>query len=473
MKFRNTILFGIILLLLIGYVYFFEVKKAREEVKKEEEAKQVFLLDWDQVAELRIHKGEKTIVCKMEREEGARPGHEGKWTIVEPIAVEADQATIRGMVSTLKGLKIERVVDDAPADPSPYGLKDPQQSLVVKLSEETESHALSIGKVNPIGNTLYVQKEGEERILLVKAGIEGHVEKDLFDFREKRFLKFIRNDVDRISLKKNSSEIVLEKGEGGEWKLITPHSFRAAKNEVDKVFSKLANLKAQAFEDEPSEDLSVYGFDRPQVKLVLREGGETKELLVGKEIRGEGQVWARSIPGGPIVRLSTTVLENLEINTADLREKKVFRMSRFQVGTLKIRRGEEELVVEKVQTEWQVVRPREGKANKTIVDNILIAATGLKMEEFAEQGSPGDYGIDESSTVITLITHDKEKEDSLTLGKEVEVEDQGEKRIWVQSSSLEVIGQVDGAFPEKIPENFQYVFSEEAEYEAVKTPMQQ
>lgn len=177
MKFRTTLIAALLLALFGAYVYFFEFKKAEEEKKQEEEEKKVFSIDWEKLEGLEITNAHGTFLMEKreaEAEEGSPAGaQQTEWRITEPLQADADDSAINGMVSNLKGVKLEQVVTESPENLEPYGLKEPEIRIALRVAEGAEApKPLLVGAKSPIGSNSYAVWEGDDKVLLLSTHLD-------------------------------------------------------------------------------------------------------------------------------------------------------------------------------------------------------------------------------------------------------------------------------------------------------------
>jgi len=99
----------------------------------------------------------------------------GEWMIVEPLEAKADSLEVGGLVDAFADLKIDRVVEKAGGDPKKYDIPQREVSLWVK-GQDRPVHIL-LGPPNKIDATVYAQKEGDPRIVLLPSTLTTPLER--------------------------------------------------------------------------------------------------------------------------------------------------------------------------------------------------------------------------------------------------------------------------------------------------------
>ncbi|MGQ9585028.1 MAG: DUF4340 domain-containing protein [Anaerolineae bacterium] len=166
MRLRNTLILLVLLALLGGYVYFFEVRGGGSGVgpTPTPSSVQVLGLNASDVSKLTVEGAEGTV--RLSRPAG------GSWQMEVPSQAEADDVRVNSVVSSLAWLSASRAITET-TDLEPFGLAAPSWKVEITLADGTREQVY-IGDTNPAGSQYYVRKEGDPAIYLVYAStIEG------------------------------------------------------------------------------------------------------------------------------------------------------------------------------------------------------------------------------------------------------------------------------------------------------------
>ena len=230
------------------YIYFFEHRKAQEDKEREEAAKKVFSIDWEDLTGLRVEDSFGTFLMEKTRKgeeeaPGAGSGVQGQeWRLLEPVKTDGDDTVLNGLVNTLKDLEIAQVVSEAPESLEPFGLKEPAIKIGIETASGGQKPALLlVGDKSPVGQNSYAMKEGEGKVLLLSSYLDTQFDKSPFGLRRKTMFSFNQNEVAGIGVLRNGQNRFELARQEGKWRLVQPFRSLAAESEARALLSNLAS----------------------------------------------------------------------------------------------------------------------------------------------------------------------------------------------------------------------------------------
>ncbi len=163
MKFRNTLILAVVVVVIGAFFYIFVVRPASrirtpDEVK--EEAKKVLPFERDQVESITIVRQDEELVLEKKEDE--------KWRLSSPVDARADSSQVSSLLTDLEYLKKEATIaeKDLPKEGvSAYGLDQPRYSLTVSL--EGRERTLQFGKLDAKEENVYVKFPEETCVYVV------------------------------------------------------------------------------------------------------------------------------------------------------------------------------------------------------------------------------------------------------------------------------------------------------------------
>jgi len=390
-------LIGIIILALVGgYYYFYEVRYRGEKLKAKEKSRKIYPLEKTNIQKIIYQRDGKKIVLKKNGTD---------WLILSPISAKADKKEVGTLVDTLSGIKVFRTLKDAEWDAPEFGLKKNPVSITFVSDKGTRAGA-TFGKVNPTNSYFYTRRGEEKKILLVWIYPKKLLQKSLYDFRVKKVLAIPANDVIGVRIERKGTTINLRKIGIHAWNVETPIKAKGDRYTIEGFISSLVGAKVIRFLDTPPKGPEAFGFNNPRLKISLtiksntakkpgaKPAGENKTektitLLTGKD-RDAGHLYVK-VAGSPSVMIvKKSFFKNADEKLFDLRDKNVWDFDTDNVTRIKFTRfGQDSLAIEAEKNKkagtWHLIKPSKMNADSRAVGNWLWDLSGLRVREFLDQ----------------------------------------------------------------------------------------
>jgi Domain of unknown function (DUF4340) len=408
--FRTTFLLLLVLLGLVGYIYFYEMKRPAATETAEQKQK-VFAVETATIEELEVKaaSGERTVLKKAG----------DAWRIVEPLEAKADEGEATGIVTNLASLDIQRVVDEKATDLAQYGLAPPRVEVGFKKAGQAEASRLLLGDTNATGGELYAKLPGSPRVFLVSSFLQSTFNKGTFDLRDKTILSFDPANVDTLEIVTNDQRLAFAKT-GGLWALTSPVAARADQGQVQGAVGSLQTLAMKSIAEPAAaeKDFAKYGLDKPELTATVGAGSARATIVVGKADQS-GFQYAKDASRPMIVTIDPALVNALR-NTADsFRPKDVFEFRSFNADRLEIARGASTVAFERVTdkdgaAKWKRLNPA-GDVETSGIDALLSALSGLSNDGYVD--AKAKTGADSPVAVVTAKFEDGKKEERVVFGK--------------------------------------------------------
>jgi hypothetical protein len=348
----------------------------------------------------------------------------GKWRIVKPRALRADNDLIAEFLDKLEGAKAVEFVDDAPKSLQPYGLDKPSKVTVwVGRDKDRAARTLLVGRPVPEKKGVYVKREGEPGVILTAEAVWTTFPKTVAALRDKMVVSYAADKLAKVEIIHGRETLGLEK-EGTGWKITAPETLRADSGPVTQLLWKIRDLQALGFLSEGAAEVPRF-LSKPEVIVRVWETGakEPKTLLLqsSNERRGGQPAALAAVQGqGPVVLVEGKALTELTPSVAQLRDRTVFPT--FDLGDVKRARvsgGDKPLIVEKSgETDWKQVEPARGATKDGRVANVLLALKSLKWKEIASKGGDdAKFGLDKPELEVSVFKADGAEVGTLLVGK--------------------------------------------------------
>ncbi len=408
--FRSTLVLFAILLGLLGYIYFYELKRPSPTEQAVQKQK-VFAVEADKIDEIQVRaaSGDRTVLKKTG----------GAWSIVDPVPTKADESEATGLVTNLASLEVQRVVDENPADIAQYGLASPRVEVAFKTAGQAEPVRLFIGDKTATGGEIYARRPSEKRVFLISSFLDTTFNKGTFDLRDKTILAFERDKVDAVEIASKDLRLSFAKV-ADRWTLTGPVATRVDPTAVEGVVGRLQTLvmKSIVAAEVADGDLAKYGLDKPALTATIGAGSARATLALGKADEA-GNLYARDLSKRAVVTVEAVLADDLKKKADDYRPKEVFEFRSFNATRLEITRGASTVAFERVTTKdglpkWRKLNPPKD-VGTTEIDALLAAVSALTVEQYVDAKTR--TGADTPVAIVVAKFEDGKKEERVVFGK--------------------------------------------------------
>jgi len=238
------------------------------------------------------------------KEKGAEEGQEEEaWDITSPKRLKADTQKVTDLISDVKNLSARDFIDE-PQDLKKYQLDPPRARVTLWEEGKPKPQVLLVGKESSKDTTsVFVKRESEPTVYTVSDWFVDKLETDLNKMRDLLVLKFDREDLQKIALKFDNKETVIQRKGESDWEVVQPEKVETETWKVTDIIGALENLRGDQFVTTKAtkEKLKEYGFDKPQVQVVLTfKDKSQRTLLVGKKKDQEALVYIKMAEADPV-----------------------------------------------------------------------------------------------------------------------------------------------------------------------------
>jgi len=407
LKWKNMAgLTGILVLLFIT-IYFFEIKGGEERESKKRTENLLFSVPEDDVVRIEIRSESDSVICEKMN---------NVWSIVKPISAGCDSLALSSNLTSLLESTIDRRILDTLTALEPFGLDLPCAEVTL-TGKDAAPQRLLIGDENPTGTSVYVKYPDKPNIFTTNKSLMTFVQKKPFDFRDKKIMHVVANEVNRIEvISKTKGKTKLEKTSDG-WNIISPVTMRADNNEVQSLLNRLQNTKAKSFEDEKPINLAKYGLSMPLLTIHLFSGeslAQSTFSIGAKNLADEsGASFAKESSRDPVFTVENWLTDNLLKSTFDLQDKNIVPNVRDQRKIDKViwKFDDKSYVCEKSDSvNWKLVSLDNVDADEKQMERWLNGIAELTADELVtySPGSLNSYGLNQPQVILSLFENGNE-----------------------------------------------------------------
>jgi len=443
-KFKTPLILALVFLGLLAVVLFVGKKPGQDGAEAGEKLVAVAAAD---VTSVTLKQGADVLTLRRD--------DKGGWMVAEPLQAEADAYAADSLASTLADLRIERVVEASGGDPKKYDIPQREASLTVKGT--AEPIRILIGPESSLDGTLYAQKAGDPRIVLLPGMVKSSLDKKLIDLRRKDVFRFEAKDVTAVRLKAKDSAWEARKTDG-EWRFISPLKTLFKESQMSSLLESLAGLKAKEFVSEAKTpaDLKSFGLDKAEYAVALSLPASSQELVFWLH-KADDKTYATTSQANRIIVPETDILFDLDRKPADLRESKAAVFFSWQADRLEIKKDGLALSVHKAANEkWYFDEAEKEEANGSKVDTFLRKIEGLEAAEYIDEPkAPAVYGLDKPTAEIVIRTKDTaaEKPSEKIVRLAAGQVDAEKKQAVLRNDRYTWLVKADASFLDEIPKD--------------------
>ncbi len=394
--FKRSIIGIVILALIGGYYYFYEIKYRGQKEKEKEISEKIYPLEKSDI---------QKIIYQREKEKIVLEKKNGKWVITEPVKAEVDKKTVTSLVDTFAKLKTFRKLKDVNIDDPDFGFKK-NPLKVTLIDKKGKTYTAIFGHQNPTNSYVYTLKGKGKDVLLVWLYPKKLLKETLFDLRFKKVLPLKPEQVTRILYVKGATSVEIKKIKDHEWKILSPIQAKGDRYAIEGFVSSVADGKVVRFLDTPPKDDTKFGWTSPRMTITFHfvpknrktEKGDkanetapknTKEksvkILIGKD-RDEKHLYVKIADQPTVMILKKDYLKDLDKKVFDFRDKNVWDYEIDDVIHVKYENPEKHLIIEAKKDlkkeVWNLVKPEKTRADTRAIESWLWDLSALRAKKF-------------------------------------------------------------------------------------------
>jgi ribosomal protein L12E/L44/L45/RPP1/RPP2 len=316
MRPKGLLIAVVVLAVLGGLIWWSNKKQAASPAKSATDTTiKLLTIPDDQFQEIRIKKrtGE---VENLKRENG-------KWRLVEPQPLAADQDTVTSIVSTLGALTADKIIEPNATDLASYGLTTPTLDITITKKDGKTAEVL-VGDSTPTNSGSYAKLAGDPRVFTVASFVKTSLDKSVNDLRDKRLLTFDSDKLTRVQLTAKGSTIEFGKNGQNEWQVLKPRPLRADSSQVEALVAKLRDARMDpAISDEDAKKAAAAFASGAKVAVAVlsdNSGDQTLDLRKDKD----KNYYTKSSAVEGVFKVPADIGDATDKGLDDFRNKKLF-----------------------------------------------------------------------------------------------------------------------------------------------------
>jgi hypothetical protein len=438
MKFRGLAVAVLVLAALGGAAWWSERKEKANANKPAADAPpKILSVPDDQFKQIDLIKktGETTELSKAD----------GKWRIVQPKPLAADQDSVTSLVTSLSSLASDRVIEDKASNLGSYGLATPSEQVKI-TRKDGKAQTLLIGDDTPTGSGAYAKVDNDPRVFSIASYTKSSLDKTSKDLRDKRLLTFNSDKLTRVDLTAKGQTIEFGKNNQNEWQILKPKPLRADGLPVDELVRKLKDAKMDTSGTDEDTKKAVAGFStgaRVAVASVTDASGN-QQIEVRKD--KDKNYFAKSSAVEGIYKVTSDLGDGLDKGLDDFRNKKLFDFGFNDPSKLDIRNGAAQAMYQKIGEKWMSgLKQMDSPSIQALVDKLR----DLTSTKFL------DFGNGPAVFEATVTSNDGKRVEKVSIWKQGAIYDakrEGEPAVYeLDAKAVEDLQKAAGGVKEFQP----------------------
>ena len=412
MRWYTTAALAVVLLLVGGFYYLYEIRWAPERERVETRKGRVFQTEAADVTAVELKRLEDTVRL-------ARAGD--GWELKSPVVARGDRARVDETLTTVLTAKADREIDPKPANPGDFGLDKPAAEITLTL-KDGKTLGLALGNKTPTGVWVYAREVGKSAVVALPDGVLREATKPVSDFRDRTILSIDRKEVAGFDIIAEGQTLSVDHA-GDAWRITKPVELPADTEAVGDMFEKLAAARVKEFVAEAPASRATYGLDRP-LRLTIHTGRDkdraSRTLLLGRADANKKGVYAMRAGESSVLLLPEDVGKAIPRTVAALRDKQVVAVDRDKVTRIDIESPKGTVTVARDKDRWTITAPQPLPADQVEAGALLTRLRDLRAQGFLSDDASAVPRVLGKPTIKVTVTEPNKPPTTLLLAPSAE-----------------------------------------------------
>ena len=398
MRWQSTIVLAIVLLLVGGFYYVYEVRWAPERERGETRKGRIFQAEAADVTGVELKRRDDTV--RLVRTADG-------WELKSPVVARGDRARVDETLTTVLTAKVDREIDPKPAGLGDFGLDKPAAEVTLTL-KDGKTVGVALGNKSPTGVWVYAKETGKPAVVALPDSVLREATKPAADFRDRTILTLDRKAVSGFDITADDGTLtVAHAGDG--WRITKPVILPADTEAIGDMFDKLTSAKVKEFVAETPPSRSAYGLDRP-VRLTIYTGKDTERaartLLVGRTDTVKKGVYAMREGESSVLLLPEDVVKAIPRTVAAVRDKQLVAVDRDKVTRLEVESPKGTVTLTRDKDRWAITAPQALAADQVEAGALISRLRDLRAQGFLSDDASAVPRVLAKPTVTVTVTED-------------------------------------------------------------------
>jgi len=390
MKLQKTLIFLVILLVLIGILYYDKLRMG-EKTKRVELEKKIIPIPQEDINKIVIKNNDFQAELKKE---------DNEWKLVKPISTKADNDAISSLLTTIANGTRKKTLESVADKLGEFGFSDKSNYIEFGSDKTGSPIKLIFGNKTPVPFEVYGRLNNERSVFVIDEMVKNAINKSVYDLRDKTIIAIVPEDVKTMKLISSAGEIVCEQEERDRiWQIKKPAEYKGDKTKIEDIIRKINSSKVKEFveplrekKEEATEvtqkqiDLSEYGLDNPMITVELtKKDNSQHQLLLGKIDEKTKNYYAKIGASEQIFEVEEGLINELSAGLTKLRDKTLFDFDVDKVERLVVKSAKGLIDAKKKDEKWLLTSLNDKEVRDYKISDMLYEIKRLKVEDFTNK----------------------------------------------------------------------------------------
>jgi hypothetical protein len=245
-----------------------------------------------------------------------------KWTMVKPVNMKANTATINSLLFDLKNARIVEFITTHTKNSKTFNFEQPEKEINLTY-KNGKTWTLKLGNQASSQDHYFAQRSDDETVFTIQKSSVESIFRSLHDLKDRTVLMFDDDVVREIQIHDSKQTFILKKSTD-KWNLILPKPSDSIQSFIGKDI--LWTLNSIEFESVLAKDPgnTLTGLTNPKVSVKLLDGKSTilTHLLIGNPVAKLPEVhYLKVAENSNIYTVKKRFIEEILSNLKKLKEK--------------------------------------------------------------------------------------------------------------------------------------------------------
>jgi len=196
-----------------------------------------------------------------------------------------------------------------------------------------------------------------------------------------KLLNLPEDQIQDIEIKKRMGETIQLKRNDSKWMIAGAEPLPADPDAVSSMLSAISSLISDRTVEEKASSLEPYGLAQPAIELnITDKNKKTAKVLIGGDTPAGTAVYAAIAGDARVFALASYEKNSFDKSTNDLRDKRLLPFDADKVSSIELTAKKQTIAFGRSKDEWQIVKPKPFRADRSQVEELLRALRDAKMD---------------------------------------------------------------------------------------------